>query len=177
MTGFRDGLATAAELGPLVAALRRLHELLGSSALVVPSASAAIFLDERSLEHAWQAELLFERLPRRAGFEREVVIELGAAAVPLELLATLGAAGDEIGLVAGYGGAVAPWLDASLERLAASGSPAADRPLLRAIRLVRSDLEAAREPAERLMAALTSEIESARHAGRVLADLASQLGI
>jgi hypothetical protein len=177
VSGFRDGAATAAVAGELCAVFRSLHRILGVGALEAPSAATTVYFDERSLEHAFHAELLFERLPLRAGFDREEVVALGALQPGLDLLASLGTAGDEVGLLAGYGSLLVPWVAHSLDQMAERSSEAADRSLRRAIRLICSDLDAARQPTDRLLAEIAGADGAAAHAGRVIADLGSQLGI
>jgi hypothetical protein len=177
VSGFHDADATADLVGELVAVLRQLHRVLGAAAPVVAHPSVCVFLDERALEHAWQAELLVERLPRRAGFDPEVVCVLGALAPGFDLLSSLGTAGDEVGLLAGYVSLLLPFLEHLVTQLERGASPAADRALLRCLRLVRSDLDASRPAGDELLDLLVAEDGPAAHAGRVVADLGSSLGI
>ena len=135
-----------------------------------------IALDELSLEHAWHAELLIERLPERAGFDRDSALDLGGVAPALELLASLGGAGDEVGLLAGYARVLLPRFALSIDELGGGASEAAERSLRRAARLISSDLSAAAGIVESLTERVAASEGASGHARAVCGDLEAILG-
>jgi hypothetical protein len=173
---WRSGEQTAELVGRLCAVSRRLHQILGASSHTAEVPALAIALDELSLEHAWHAELLFERLPLRAGYEREEAVQLGELAPALDLLASLGTAGDDVGLLAGYARVVLPRLVLSVAELGHGSSETAERSIKRSARLILSDLTEAAVLSERLAEAVISGEGAVGHAARVVADLEGLLG-
>jgi len=173
---WRSGDETAALVGRLCAVSRRLHQILGASALRASSSAASIAFDEWSLEHAFHAELLFERLPRRAGIDPGALVELGALGGALELLEELGSGGDDVGIGAGYARVLLPRLRTSCAALSEGTSEAAERSLRRALRLIESDLAEATLASEELVESLCSSPGATEHAIRVTGDLEAVLG-
>jgi len=173
---WRTGEETATDVGRLCAVSRRLHEVLGISSLVARGPALVVALDELSLQHAWHAELLFEQLPLRAGYDREAAVQLGGVASPLDLLASLGAAGDDVGLLAGYARVILPRVTLSLEVVSQSTTEVAERSLRRATRLICSDLAAAEPLVEQLAEGMIAASGAAEHAVFVVGDLEGVLG-
>jgi hypothetical protein len=136
-----------------------------------------LYFDERSLEHAFHAELLFERLPLRAGFERELVVTLGSLGPGLALLESWANEGDEVRLLSAYARLLLPFIVHSLDQEVERSSVVADRSLRRAIRLIRSDLDASSDATEVLMADLVSSDDALARAAAGVQALGSELGI
>ena len=177
MSGFRDAEATAAVAGELCCVFRSLHRILGAGAPKMPTSGAVLYFDERSLEHAFHAELLFERLPLRAGFERELVVTLGSLGGGFALLESWGHEGDEVSLFAGYASLLLPFIVHSLDQEVERSSEIADRSLRRAVRLIRSDLDAAASSTRALGASLLSSDDASARAERAIGQLGAELGI
>jgi hypothetical protein len=145
----------AALLGTYSWVERRLFELTGAWAAQAELPAVRLFLDRSSLEHAWHAELLAQRLPVLRGvdpasFQRP----LGALGPLVDSLEELWSRPEPVrspAVLAGLGRLVLPALldtyRAHLERAV----PWTDGPAMRALRLVMADEEAAQGDAEALL--------------------------
>ena len=171
MTAWRSGEQTARLVGRMAAVSSSLHRILGAAADHEGQASATVLLDELSLQHAWHAEILTERLPLRAGIDRAELTVLGPLADPLAVLTELAEGGDVVGVVAAYRLVVLPRLIEHGGDLAAGCSEAAERSLRRALSFGALDLSEAIVRSGSLLVSLTSEGGAEAHAGRVAGDL------
>ena len=131
---WRSGHETALELGRLCGAFRGLHHALGMRAPFLEEPAQVVFCSEWARLHAWHAELLFERLPLRAGFDRESVCTPGDF-----VLMTEGLSDDEFLVVYRQ---LLSRIHEAVVSLGEGASPASERSVARAARLVLSDLEA-----------------------------------
>ena len=157
----------------MVAVSEALHRLLGAAADHEGHPSATVLFDELSLQHAWHAELLTERLPRRAGVDRAELTVLGPLAGPFDVLAELASGGDLVAVAASYRLVVLPRLIEHGGDLAAGCSEAAERSLRRSLSFVALDLSAALARSGSLLVTLTGDASAEAHAGRVASDLSS----
>lgn len=143
-----------------------------------------VHLDEASAQHAWHAELWFDRLPVLDGVDREALTRPPDAAVD-EVMGTLAAAdgaaagtGARDGLLAAVAGlhrVVLPRLVASYERHLAAAAPVADAPTMRTLRLVLDDERAELATGEHLLGALAAHGGAADAAGTFAHALAERL--
>jgi len=129
---WRSGEETARDLGRLSAAFARLHTDLGEVALTLATPAATVLLAECALLHSWHGELLFDRLPFRAGFDRHSVCDPGDFVVDFE-------GREEAAVLAGYGDLLARLIQ-EVTQLGRNSSAAAERAVARAARLILSDL-------------------------------------
>jgi hypothetical protein len=173
MTTWRSGAQTAALVSRMVAVSDALHRTLGAAADHPGQPAATVLFDELSLQHAWHAELLTERLPRRAGVERAELTVLGRLAEPMAMLAELADGGDVVGVAAAYRLVVLPRLIEHGGDLAAGCSDAAERSLRRSLSFVALDLSQALARSGSLLVSLTADEGAEAHAGRVASDLSS----
>lgn len=125
-------------LGAYCAIERALFELTGALAGTadLDDPEILVFLDGLSGEHAWHAELWAERLPVLSAFDSRTLV-----AVPEPAGRTLAdlRSRPPIAQIAGLVRVVLPRLISSYVRHMAVVSPAAERPTLRALRLVLRD--------------------------------------
>lgn len=133
-----SGEQMADELGRLIAVLRLLHEVLGAASMVADDPALVCSLDERSMAHAQQAELLVDHLPRRDGVDRMALINLG----PLDGLDDLlqRHVAQPALLLRAHQALVLPRLARAVDRLSSHTSDAAERSLRRSLRFVAVDL-------------------------------------
>jgi hypothetical protein len=129
-------------LGAYCAIERALFELTGALAgtAELDDPEVLVFLDGLSGEHAWHAELWSDRLPVLSSIDpRTLVTVPEPAGRALDDLRTR----PPIAQIAGLVRVVLPRLISSYARHEAAASPAAERPTLRALRLVlRDEIEA-----------------------------------
>jgi len=121
---------------------RRSFEILGSWVAREASEEARLLFDVHSQQHAWHAELFYERLPVLDWVDREglAVPPSDAVEVALAMLA-----GTEVTLLrlVGAGRFLLPRLIAGYSLHLERATAVADAPLMRALRLVlRDELEA-----------------------------------
>ena len=157
----------------MVAVSATLHGVLGRAADHEGVASATVLFDELSLQHAWHAELLTDRLPRRAGGDRSALTVLGTLAEPFEILDELARGGDIVGVTAAYRLVVLPRLIEHGGDLAAGCSEAAERSLRRSLSFVGLDLSQALARSGSLLVSLTLDPGAEAHASRVAGDLSA----
>ena len=173
MTTWRSGAQTASLVGRMVAVSDALHRILGHAADHEGHAAATVLLDELSLQHAWHAELLTDRLPRRAGVDRAALAVLGPLAEPLAVLDELATGGDVVGVTAAYRLVLLPRVIEHGSNLATGCSEAAERSLRRSLGFVALDLSQALARSGSLLVALTRDDAAESHAGRVASDLSA----
>lgn len=170
--GGPPGDRTALELGQSAELLgaycfveRRLFELTGAWSVEVDLPRLQVHLDQVSQQHAWHAELWAERLPVLAGVEpASLIAPLGPAlGGVLDLLAAAPTSPERL---AGLYRCVLPRLLATYGRHLRRAAPATDAPVVRALRLVRTDELAAWQAGEAL---LQSVIDGEETAARVAA--------
>ena len=130
----------ASELGRLIAVLRLLHEVLGVASLESGDPATTCSLDEYSMRHSHQAELLIDHLPRRDGVERAALIDLGSL-LGLDDVLRARFSAPEL-LLAAHEEVVLAWLVRNVDRMIAQTSDAAERSLRRSLRFVAADLSA-----------------------------------
>lgn len=171
MSTWRSGAETASHVGRMAAVSMRLHQILGTASMASEHPTATVMFDELSLEHAWHASLLTERLPRRAGVNRADLLVLGPIGPAMEVMAELASGGDTVGVASAYRSVMLPRLIESGGDIAASCSQAAERSLLRSLAFIGLDLEAATKRSGALVESLTGDRGSAAHAERVARDL------
>lgn len=129
-------------LGAYAWAEQRLFEVLGGFVASEPVAAAARFFDTRAQHHAWHASLLAEQVPQVPGIERgSPGAPPGAgASQAFEALAVSADAASRLAVLARV---VLPRLVAGYRTHLGHTAPAADAPIVRALRLVvRDDVEA-----------------------------------
>ena len=170
-------LAPAAELlGAYCFVERRLFELTGAWSVDADPPRVAVHLDQVSQQHAWHAELWAERLPVLAGIEPASLIRpLGATLGPV--LDALAVADTPVERLAGLYRCVLPRLLTSYGRHLRRAVPATDAPVMRALRLVRTDELASWQVGEAQLEALIDTVGGAELAaatvGRLEATLAT----
>ena len=153
---------------------RRLFELTGAWSVQVEPPRLAVHLDQLSQQHAWHAELWADRLPVLAGIEPASLIgPLGPAVGPL--LDSLAAAETTLERLAGLYRCVLPRLLATYGRHLRRAVPATDAPVMRALRLVRTDELAAWQVGEAQLQALIDTAEAAAAAAAMLERLESAM--
>jgi hypothetical protein len=151
LSTWRSGDEVALEVGRLCALCRELHVLLGEGAQAGSVAGLVVSLDEWSLQLAEHAASLYELLPLRAGFDRDVALDPGVFHPALAQLRSWSAAGDDVALLAGFVDEVLPALRREVATLREGCSEAAERSLRRALGFLTLDLdEAARIGGARL---------------------------
>jgi len=168
-------LAQAAELlGAYCFVERRLFELTGawSGELGVPR--LAVHLDQVSQQHAWHAELWADRLPVLAGIEpASLVAPAGPALGPV--LDALAATDTAVERLAGLYRCVLPRLLVTYGRHLRRAVPATDAPVIRALRLVRTDELAAWQVGEAQLEVLIDTPDAARAAATAVGALEATL--
>ena len=173
-------LSQAAELiGAYCFVERRLFELTGAWSVEVAGPGVGLHLDQVSQQHAWHAELWAERLPVLAGIEPASLIRpLGPALGPV--LDALAACESDVERLAGLYRCVLPRLVTSYGRHLRRAVAATDAPVMRALRLVRTDELAAWQVGEAQLEGLVETAERAELAaatvGRLEAELAADGG-
>lgn len=117
---------------------RRLFELTGAWAAEATAPEARIHLDVVSGQHAWHAELWADRLPVLDGVDRE---DLTGPAGPVlgPLFAELARAPGTVPRLAALYRVAVPRLLVTYDRHLLRAVPAADAPVVRALRLARRD--------------------------------------
>jgi hypothetical protein len=175
MMEWRSGVETAAQVGEACAAFRSLHGVLGKSASSSMIPAVTVALDERALEHAWHAEILFERLPHRDGVDREALVRPGTLGPLIDLLEGVGADHDALEVLAVYAASLST-LTASVSSLRTHASPAAERALQRACRFIEFDLEDAQTRSSEVLSALTADIDLAERVTAATQDCEMVLG-
>jgi hypothetical protein len=142
----------AALLGSYCYIERRLYELTGAWSVEVDQPRAQVHLDQVSQQHAWHAQLFADRLPMLAGVETSSLIRpLGAVDTVLEALA---GAPSLLERLAGLYRVVVPRLVTTYGRHLRRAVPVTDAPVVRALRLVRTDELAAWQAGEALVQSL-----------------------
>lgn len=129
---------SAGLLGAYCAIERALFELTGALAGTadLDDPEVLVFLDGLSGEHAWHAELWGDRLPVLSAMDSRALVAVpDPAARALAHLRTQPPLGQIVGLIR----VVLPKLISSYTRHEAAASPTAERPTLRALRLVLRD--------------------------------------
>jgi hypothetical protein len=166
-------LGQAAELlGSYCFVERRLFELTGAWSVQVEPPGLAVHLDQVSQQHAWHAELWADRLPVLAGVDPASLIRpLGPAVGPV--LDALAGAGTTVERLAGLYRCVLPRLLATYGRHLRWAVRATDAPVIRALRLVRTDELAAWQVGEAQLEALIDTTEAAGAAAATLGRLES----
>ncbi|HXQ18673.1 MAG TPA: hypothetical protein VN781_03500 [Acidimicrobiales bacterium] len=179
--GPSDAHRTALELGQAAALLgaycfieRRLFELTGAWSVEVEPPRLQVHLDQVSQQHAWHAALWAERLPVLAGVEpASLIAPLGPSLGPvLDALASAPSAPERL---AGLYRCVLPRLLSTYGRHLRRAVPATDAPVVRALRLVRTDELAAWQAGEALLQSLIDTAETAAVAAAAAARLEAQL--
>jgi len=170
MSSWRSGEETAELVGRLCAVERRLHSTLGVASLAVPSAGVTVVLDELSLQHAWHAELLSERLPHRDGVDREALVDLGPADELFDVVDRYSRSGDQVGVLTLYAVYLLPRLLTTVSELAEGCSPAAERSLQRACGLIELDSSNALGVVDELRKQRAWATSARAHAERALAE-------
>jgi hypothetical protein len=166
-------LGKAAELlGAYCFVERRLFELTGAWSVQVDPPRLAVHLDQVSQQHAWHAELWADRLPVLAGVDpTSLIAPLGPAVGPV--LDSLAAAESTVERLAGLYRCVLPRLLATYGRHLRRAVPATDAPVMRALRLVRTDELAAWQVGEAQLEALIDTAEAAAEAAAMLGRIES----
>jgi len=169
-------LGQAAELlGTYCFVERRLFELTGAWSVEVDLPRVQVHLDELSQQHAWHAELWAERLPVLAGVEPETLIGPAAAPGAARVLDDLEQAGSALERMAGLHRCVLPRLLATYGRHLRRAIPATDAPVVRALRLVRTDELAAWQLGESLLQSLVDTADAAAGAASIVGRLEATL--
>ncbi len=122
---------------------RRVFELLGAWGASAGAAGVVVLLDRHSQHAAWRAGQWWERLPVRAGLDREALV-----VPPSGWGEALGAAGEhrpapaggDPGLLAVTHRVVLPRLSARYRDHAGRAGPVADAPVLRTLGLAAGDV-------------------------------------
>ncbi len=117
----------------------RLFQLTGAWAGAADRPEIQILLDEVSTEHAWHAELFAERLPVLDWVDADTLVVPPSAGVASMLEALDDPALSAAARVDVLAAVVLPRLIATYERHLARAAPVADRPVMRALRLVLTD--------------------------------------
>ncbi len=140
------------------------------------SPGAQLYFFEASQQHAWHAELFSARRPVASGLELPPGLTAGEPAT--SLLAALEALGESdrpeersVRRLSGWCRVLVPRLAVTYERHRARAIPAADGPLLRALRYVLGDLAEFWATGERLFQAELVTPDLARAAAATVGDL------
>jgi len=173
VSSWRSGEETAALVGRMAAVSSSLHGILGRASNHEGHAAATVLLDELSLQHAWHAEILTERLPLRAGVDRKDLTVLGGIAGPIDVVDELASGGDVVGVVAAYRLVLLPRLIEHGGALAVGCSDAAERTLRRSLSFVALDLTQALVRAGSLLVTMTADRAAEAHGSRVAGDLSA----
>ena len=168
-------LSQAAELlGAYCFVERRLFELTGAWSVEVTRPGLAVQLDAVSQQHAWHAELWADRLPVLAGIEpASLVAPAGPALGPV--LDALAATDTAVERLAGLYRCVLPRLLVTYGRHLRRAVPATDAPVIRALRLVRTDELAAWQVGEAQLEVLIDTPDAARAAAATVGVLEATL--
>lgn len=148
---------------------RRLFEVTGRWAADDEVPAAQLYFDRLSTEHGWHAELWAERLPVLDGIDPEALTKPpdGAAAEVLARLEEAGRAPEQtVVRLAGLARVVLPRLVGTYRAHLEATTPAADRPVARALRLVLADVRPAWEEGEALLERLLGGAADAERAAQ-----------
>jgi len=155
-TTFRGLLATAEQLGRYAWLERRLFAVLGAWSVSESDPAVKLLLDAQSHEHAWHAQLLFDRLPelREVDAEALVVAPSEEFAAVVDRVAT---AEHLVERLVGVHRVLVPQLLVAYRHEVATADPVTGASLRRWLGFAVSDLTEEWAAGQELLAALTND--------------------
>lgn len=147
---------------------RQLFELLGSWSKAVSEPAAVTALDRHSQHAAWRADQWWDRLPRLAGVERDLLVVAPGGVEAATSAGEAAASGAGVGLLALAYRVLVAGLATRYHRHRALTAPAADGPVRRLLSISAGDLGRDWVEGEAVLHAMLSDRDSARRAGEVV---------
>jgi hypothetical protein len=155
---FRGLLATATQLGRYAWLERRLFEVLGAWSVTETDPAVKLLLDAQSHEHAWHAQLLFERLPELREVDPEALVVAPSAAYAAAV-EQVGTAGPLVARLVGAHQVLVPQLLVAYRRELAAADPFAGASLRRWLGFAVADLTEEWAAGQELLASLLVDAE------------------